>query len=243
MARSILVVQEKGGVGKSLVARALAEAAPDAPIIEVDASSRLLELEERVRFFPMRADRAEIERSGGKAARSEFDQVVQAIMRAEAPTIADIGANTSASLLTVLAELASDDLLNDAEIAVLLVVTADPGALAEGPRLLALSRPWARRLFVIENRLHGPIGEEDFKLLGKDIVPTSLEFCEMEEVAQQIVLGGGLAVVPRLDLGRLSRDYGVAQGARIRRDAIRLRTQALEAVAPAARWLVEEEDA
>src|SRR5204863_430460 len=99
------VVQDKGGVGKSIVARALAEAVPEAPLIEVDASQRLLELNDRVQFFPMRATREDIERTGGRAARAEFDPVITTMTSATLPTIADIGANTSASLLALLADL------------------------------------------------------------------------------------------------------------------------------------------
>ena len=68
MAKTLLVCQEKGGVGKTLIARGLAEILPDAPVIEVDAGSRMVELGRRVRFFPMRADRDEVDRTGGRAA-------------------------------------------------------------------------------------------------------------------------------------------------------------------------------
>ena len=76
MSRILFVSQEKGGVGKSVLARALAEAIPDAPVLEIDSSPRLLELGDRVKFFPMRADRAAIERTGGRVSRAEFDAVI-----------------------------------------------------------------------------------------------------------------------------------------------------------------------
>ena len=128
---NLFVTQEKGGVGKSVIARALAEAVDGAPIIEIDASPRLIELADRVAFFPMRADRAAIERTGGRASRAEFDAVIDAIAKASAPTIVDVGANTSASLLATLADVASDLKQAGVEMGVLVVVTAEPGALAE----------------------------------------------------------------------------------------------------------------
>ena len=122
MPRILLVVQDKGGVGKSLATRALAEAVFEAPVIEVDASRRLLELEKRVTFFPMRADRAAIDLSGGKAARAEFDGVITAMQKATMPTIVDVGANTSTSLLSVLNQLTNALVAMKIEIGVLVLL-------------------------------------------------------------------------------------------------------------------------
>ena len=94
MTRVLLIAQEKGGVGKTLVGRGLAEVVPGAPVIEVDASPRMIELGKRVQFFKTRADRDDIERTGGAASRSEFDQVIDAIASATLTTVVDIGANT-----------------------------------------------------------------------------------------------------------------------------------------------------
>ena len=79
MSRILLIAQEKGGVGKTVFARALAEAVEGAPVIEIDASHRMRELGNRVQFFKMRADRETIEKTGGKASRAEFDAVLSAI--------------------------------------------------------------------------------------------------------------------------------------------------------------------
>src|ERR1035437_7623914 len=108
MTKVLLITQDKGGVGKSLATRGLAEVVPGAPVIEVDASPRLLELGKRAKFFKTRADREDIESTGGAASRSEFDPVIDAIASATLPSIVDIGANTCVSLLTVIADLAED---------------------------------------------------------------------------------------------------------------------------------------
>ena len=74
MTRVLLVGQDKGGSGKSTAVRALAEAIPGVDIIEIDIGHRLIEFDagkaksdrRQVRFFPMRADRKEIEESAVK---------------------------------------------------------------------------------------------------------------------------------------------------------------------------------
>jgi len=239
MVRILLVGQEKGGVGKSLVVRAVAEAVPDAPILEIDSTRRLIELESRVSYFGMRAERADIEKTGGKAARAEFDAVINAIAGATLPTIVDIGANTSRALLTVLAELGGE--LKDAgvELGLLVVVTNEPGALAEAPRLMNLAKPLATR-FVLENRLHGSIDLKALKVIADGSPVSVLEEHVMEEKAVGLLQGGGLASVPNLDTKRLNEVHGIALGARIKRDLTAMRAGAMEAVRGPAEWLVGE---
>lgn len=242
MPRTLFVVQEKGGVGKSLLARGLAEALPTAPVIEVDSTQRLLELEDRVRFFPMRAERVDIEKTGGRAARAEFDAVITAIADATNPTIVDVGANTSRALLSVLVDLKDD--LKDAgvEPGVLVVITSEPGALAEAPRLLFLAADLDAERFVVENRVRGPVDEATMKQLGKGAVVTSLDEHVMEDAAVAIVQDGGLAIVPRLDPTKLRAEHGMGLGSRVRRDLERLRLDTMTAVRPAAAWLAGEGD-
>ena len=52
--RVLMMGQDKGGSGKSLVVRALAESVVTARIIELEDEKRLIELEDRVDFFPVR---------------------------------------------------------------------------------------------------------------------------------------------------------------------------------------------
>ena len=102
MPRVLLVAQETGGVGKSTVTRGQAETVPDAPILEIESVHRLTEFMTAtaaiepgcVRYFEMRATREAIEASGGKVARSELDEVINALYEVAAPTLVDIGANT-----------------------------------------------------------------------------------------------------------------------------------------------------
>lgn len=238
MTRILLVTQDKGGVGKSILTRALAEAVPGAPVIEIDASQRLLELGKRVSFHTMRADRAEIDRTGGKAARAEFDPVITAMMSASMPTIVDVSANTSGSLLTVVADLAPG--LHDAgiELGVLVIVTAEPGAMAEAPKLLALAEPFAQARFLVENRVRGEVDAKTIARIGHGTVITMLAEQVMEDAAVSILQAGGLASIERLDPAKLTEKHGLALGTRIRRDLTRFRLEAMEAVKPAAEWLV-----
>lgn len=239
MVRVLLVGQEKGGVGKSLVVRGLAEAVPAAPVIEVDSNQRLLELGKRVTYFPMRADRTEIEKTGGRAARSEFDGVINAIAGAMAPTIVDVGANTSRALLSVLADV--KDALDGVgvELGMLVVATSEPGALSEAQRLMDLAKPIATR-FVLNNQVAGMI---DDKMLAKiaDGSPVSvLEAKTMDDEAVALLQAGGLASVPQIDTGKLNEKYGIARGVRIQRDLSNMRLAVMEAVRGPAQWLVGE---
>ncbi|WP_246725375.1 hypothetical protein [Beijerinckia sp. L45] len=87
MPRLLIVAQETGGIGKTTVTRALAEAVTDVSILELESVHRLTEfgLSEApnesgtVRYFPMRASREEIERTGGQAARQELDPLINAL--------------------------------------------------------------------------------------------------------------------------------------------------------------------
>ncbi|MFC5420157.1 hypothetical protein ACFPOB_11365 [Bosea eneae] len=238
MARILLVTQEKGGVGKSLISRALAEAVPEAPVIEVDASRRLIELEGRAAFFPMRADRAAIEKSGGRAARAEFDGLISAMTQASLPTIVDVGANTSASLLALLADLAPDLKEAKVEIGIVVIATAEAGALAEAPRLMQIAKPFASARFLIENRVRGEVDGKVLAKIADGATLTALAEHVMEEQAVALYQAGGLASIPKLDAGKLNDRHGLALGSRIRRDLARFRLEAMEAVRPAAEWLV-----
>ncbi|RDJ20276.1 hypothetical protein DWF00_19955 [Bosea caraganae] len=238
MTRILLVVQDKGGVGKSLTTRALAEAVPEAPVIEVDASQRLIELKERVTFFPMRADRAAIDLSGGKAARAEFDGVITAMQKATTPTIIDVGANTSASLMSVLGSLSAALTSLKIQLGVVVLVTAEPGALAEAPRLMMLAKPLTATRFLIENRLHGEVDAKSIAKIADGATVTTLAEHAMEDHAVAVLQAGGLASIPKLDIAKLIDRHGVALGSRVYADLTRLRADTMEAVLPAAKWLV-----
>jgi hypothetical protein len=238
MTRALGIVQDKGGVGKTVICRGLAEVVPGAPLFEIDSSQRMIELGKRVRFFPMRADREAIELTGGAASRAEFDYVIDAIASATLPTIIDIGANTGISLLTVIAGLREDFAAAGIEFGVLVVTTAEPGALAEVPRLFSVAAPWAAACFLIENRVQG---EVDPKLLLKIASGATVSYLRnqvMDVKAAAILQAGGLASIAKLDAKALNDKFGVAQGSRIRRDLTRVRLEVMQAVRPAAEWLI-----
>jgi len=154
MPRLLLVAQETGGVGKSPLTRGVAEAVPAALIIELESTPRILEYDhgktngpKRVSHFPVRADRASIERTGGQAARAEFDGPINAMVGAELPTIIDVGANTASSLLASFDdEFVAGIAATEIEIALVVVVTADAAALTDGAKLLASSKRWAKAM-------------------------------------------------------------------------------------------------
>jgi MinD-like ATPase involved in chromosome partitioning or flagellar assembly len=238
MTKVLLVSQDKGGTGKTLICRGLCEILPGAPVFEIDSSPRMIELGKRVKFFQMRADRDEIERTGGTISRAEFDQVINAIASATLPTIVDIGANTGASLLAVIAGLTDDFSAAGVEFGLLVVTTAEPGALAEVPKLLSIAAPWTTARFLIENRIHGDIDPKTLSKLASAATVTCLMNQVMDEKAAAILQAGGLASIARLDANALNAKFGIAQGSRIRRDLTRTRLEVMQAVRLAAEWLV-----
>ena len=237
MPRHVLVIQEKGGVGKTLVARALAEAVPDAPVFEIDSSPRMVELGKRVQFFK-RVAQEDIERTGGRAARSEFDPLIDAMARATTPAIVDVGANIAVALLTVLNGIGPDLTDMGIEFGTLVVVTSEPGALTEGPRLMSLAKPIATQRFLLENRLRGPVDAKQLARIADRATILRLDEHVMEERAGEFLQDGGLASIARLDPKTLNESYGVALGLRIRRDLTRFRLAAIQSVEPVAQWLV-----
>src|ERR1035437_7643558 len=199
MTKVLLIVQDKGGVGKSLIARGLAEVVPSAPVIEVDASPRLIELGKRATFFKTRADREDIESTGGAASSSEFDPVIDAIASATLPTVVDIGANTGVALLTVIADLAEDFAAAGIEFGILVVTTAEPGALAELPRLLATAASFAANSFVTKNRTHSEIDAKKLANLAAGATVTCLLEQHMDKKAGPILQAGGPGSIGQLD--------------------------------------------
>jgi len=238
MTKVLLVSQDKGGTGKTLICRGLCEILPGAPVIEIDSSPRMIELGKRVQFFQMRADRDEIERTGGAVSRSEFDQVINAIASATLPTIVDIGANTGTSLLGVITGLTDDFTAAGVEFGLLVVTTAEPGALAEVPKLLSIAAPWTTVRFLIENRIHGEIDPKVLLKFGSGATVTSLMGQVMDDKAAAILQAGGLASIAKLDAKALNEKFGIAHGSRIRRDLTRTRLEVMQAVRLAGEWLV-----
>lgn len=238
MPRILLIAQEKGGVGKTVFARALAEAIEGAPVLEIDASRRMHELGDRISFFQMRATREAIEKSGGRAARAEFDAVLDAIAKTRIPTIVDVGANTSVTFLTVLSEVAPDLANEGIEFGVSVVITNEPGALAEAPKLLALVKPWTKARFLLENRLHGPVDVNWMKRSSDGATISLFNQQSLEDGADEYLQAGGLAMIAKLDPAALREKHGIGSALRIRKDLERFRLEAMQAVRPAAEWLV-----
>ncbi|OYU86660.1 MAG: chromosome partitioning protein [Bradyrhizobiaceae bacterium PARB1] len=245
MPRLLLVAQETGGVGKSTLTRGVAEAVPDAPILELESSPRILEYDhgktkgvKRVSHFPVRADRASIDRTGGQAARAEFDAPINAMVAAELPTIIDVGANTASSLLAsfddeFVASIADTGL----EMALVVVVTANASALTDGAKLLASSKRWAKARFVVENKLRGDVDQAMLKRVADGAGVTVLPKFEFEPRTLAFLQATGLYAIPQLKTADFQKEYGFNQARRMVNDLKGFRLSVMEAVRPAATWL------
>ena len=248
MPRVLLVAQETGGVGKSTVTRGLAEAVPDAPILEIESVHRLTEFKAAtaanepgsVQHFLMRASREAIDASGGKAARAEFDDVINALFEVATPTLVDIGANTSASLLGVLTHEAPALREAGIELGLVVVAAAEAGALADGGALLHAAKDWAGARFVVANAVRGAVDPALLKRVAGDAVVTHLRQFELEDRTREVLAAGQLRGVSRLDRAGLVKQTSQAQAGRMLRDLTAFRLAVMEAVKPAALWLVEE---
>ncbi|XUJ36330.1 hypothetical protein ACQ5SK_15695 [Bradyrhizobium japonicum] len=119
-----------------------------------------------------------------------------------------------------------------------MVVTNEPGAMVETPKLLALSKPWTSARFVIENRLHGPIDPFWLHANVDGATLTSLDAQVLEDGAEDYLQSGGLAIVDRLNPKKLREVHGIGPAIRIQRDLAKFRLEAMRAVYPAAEWLV-----
>jgi hypothetical protein len=245
MPRILLVAQETGGVGKSTLARGVAEAIPDAPIIEIESTQRILEYDhgktkgsKRVAHFPVRADRASIDRTGGQAARAEFDAVINAMVSVTLPSIIDIGANTASSLLGSFDdELVSGLAEAGIEIGLLVVVTSDASALTDGAKLLAQSKRWTNARFVAENKLRGDVDSAMLKKVAGDAEITVLAKWEFEPRTVSFLQATGLFAIPGLKTSDFQKEYGFSEARRMVSDLKGFRLAVMEAVRPAAVWL------
>ncbi|MBD8908798.1 hypothetical protein, partial [Methylorubrum zatmanii] len=228
-----------GGSGKTVLVRALAECLPSAHLIEIEANRRLVELEDRVSFFPVRAERGEINRTGGAAARAEFDGPLNAIAAAQGPVIVDVGANTAGSLLPLIGEAQARYARRGVEFGLLVVLTSEPGALANAPVLLDLAKPFTAARFAVENQIEGPVDPKALKAF-KDVTLTRLEKLSLDERANDLLQKGGLRFIGE-DLtaaeDSLTDRFGFAEAGRIVEDLTRFRAKAMQAAGPAARWL------
>ena len=236
-------------IGKSTVTRGLAEAVPDAAILEIESVHRLDEFKTAktdnepgsVRHFPMRATREAIEASGGKAARAELDPVINALHAVTGTSLVDIGANTSASLLGILADEAPALKQAGIELGLVVVVAAEAGALADAGKLLQGGRDWASARFVVANAVRGAIDAAILKRVAGDAAVTHLRNFDLEDETRAVLTAGQLRGIARLDRASLAASTSPAQAGRMLRDLTAFRLAVMQAVEPAALWLVGEE--
>jgi hypothetical protein len=233
----VIVAQEKGGTGKSLVTQGVAALAPTLQLFEVEFTERLLGYAGRKTHFRVKATNDELEASGGAASLEEFDPLIDAIAQISGPVIIDVGANTATAVFSAISNVQSQLRDLKIEIATLMVVTNEPGALAAIPALIAAS-DWAAARFLVENRLHNEVAPEEMARLSIGAVVTELAQHRLAKGASAILNAAGVQSIENLDPVALGRAYGLSKASRIERDLTRLKLDLLRAVEPATQWLV-----
>ncbi len=244
-ARLLFVVQETGGVGKSTVARALAEAVENAPVYEIESSLRLLELGERVHHFPIRADTAELMQTGGEAAMVEFNPAINALVRETRPAVVDIGANGAAPFLAAVGRAAGLFARRGRQLGVLVVASAPESAYDSLETLTAMAAPWAARQFVVANEYRDTVDLARVRQIAPAASVSLLPRFSFAAGVRPVVDPLGLALIPQLDEEALAEqlrdrrgepDYALA--ATTVGVLAEFRLEAMRSVREAAEWLI-----
>jgi hypothetical protein len=101
-----------------------------------------------------------------------------------------------------------------------------------------LAKSWTKSRFIIENRFHGPVDPAWLKKTADGAKVSSFAQQSLEDGADEYLQAGGLATIVKLDPIKLRTKHGIGPAARIRKDLERFRLEAMQAVRPAAEWLV-----
>ena len=246
MSRILFVAQEAGGVGKSTASRALAEAIPDAPIYEIESSKRLVELGDRVEHYPIRAERQEVLESGGEAALSEYDEVINSLLVGEnRPTIVDVGANGATSVLTSFGRMAPAFARRRRELGVLVIVAADESAYASAEKLLVMTKPWAAAQYVLANEHRGAVDRQRIEGFAAGATVTYLQSFNIPKQVRPMVEPLGFALIGDIDEEKLATKLLDRKGnpnhvmaANVAEILASFRLEAMRAVRPAAEWMI-----
>ena len=245
VSRIVFVVQETGGVGKSTISRALAEAVVDVPVYEIESSHRLLELGDRVRHFPIRASSPEKYRTGGEASLVEFNPAINALLRESAPAIVDVGANGAEALLSAVGRVAPAFARRGKELGIVAVAAAPDSALESVEALFAMSKAWATIRFVVANEYRGEVDKSRLNGIAAGATITSLPRFGFAKGIVAAIEPLGLAGIPSIDDEELARRLPDEQGqpdealaAMALETLAEFRLAAMQAVRSAAEWLV-----
>ena len=246
MSRILLVAQEAGGVGKSTAARALAEAVPDAPIFEIESSKRLVELGARVEHFPIRAKPSDVRETGGEAALSEYDEVINSLLADKRPAIVDVCANGAEAVLTSFGRMAPIFARRGRQVGVLVIVAADESAYTSAEKLLAMAKPWAAVQFMVANEHRGAIDRARVDEFAKGATVTQLTSFNIPKAVRPMVEPLGFALIGQLDEEKLAGQLSDRKGnpnhmlaANVSDLLTSFRLEAMRSVRTAAEWLIE----
>lgn len=86
--------------------------------------------------------------------------------------------------------------------------------------------------------MHGAVDANWLKKSGDGAKLSSFDQQLLEEGADEYLQAGGLCLIGKLDPAKLRDKHGLGAASRIRKDLERFRLEAMQAVRPAAEWLV-----
>ena len=124
-------------------------------------------------------------------------------------------------------------------LGLVVVVAAEAGSLADAGKLLQAAKDWAAASFVVANALRGAIDPVILKRVAGAATLSHLRAFELEDATREVLTAGQLRGIPKLDRARLAKETSPAQAGRMLRDLTAFRLAVMEAVKPAALWLVE----
>ncbi|WP_246725376.1 hypothetical protein [Beijerinckia sp. L45] len=133
-----------------------------------------------------------------------------------------------------------DDLReNGIEVGIVVVAAAEAGALADASKLLHAAKGWAAARFVIANELRGTIDPGLLKKAAGSAVVEHLRQFMLDDQARSVLAASGLRGIPAIDKQALIKAYSPAVANRIMKDLTAFRLAAMQAVKPAALWVID----
>ena len=115
--------------------------------------------------------------------------------------------------------------------------------MADAAKLLHAAKDWAGARFVVANDIRGPVDRDTLAKVAGDAKVTELRKFGFEAATSTLLQASALRGIRNIDRDALMREKTPAVANRMIRDLNAFRLAVMEAVKPAALWLVGSNDA